>query len=112
MVELPSGPWQAKHGSASLRTAASSWATAWPTRIHPAVMVSAAFALRRNESPGYGIANTNTLLPRFASIWLLPPAATATYCLPPPTYDTAGALTPAPQLHSHSSLPLAASNAL
>src|SRR4029077_15056832 len=49
---------------------------------------------------------------RFASIWLLPPAATATYCLPPTMYETAGALTPAPQLYFHSSLPVLASKAL
>src|SRR5690348_7700690 len=60
----------------------------------------------------YGSANTKTLLPRFESIWLLPPAATATYCLPPTMYDTAGALTPEPQLNFHSSLPVFASNAL
>ena len=47
------------------------------------------------EATDYGNANTNTLFPRLASIWLLPPAATATYCLPPAIYDTAGALTPA-----------------
>src|SRR6266568_3761132 len=29
-----------------------------------------------------GRANTTTLLPRLKSIWVLPPAATATYCLP------------------------------
>src|SRR5262249_21401532 len=49
---------------------------------------------------------------RVALIWLLPPAATATYCLPPTMYDTAGALTPAPALYFHSSLPVLASNAL
>src|SRR5213592_4544661 len=61
---------------------------------------------------GYGSAKTKMLLPRLALIWLLPPAATATYCLPPTMYDTAGALTPAPQLYFHNSLPLLASKAL
>src|SRR5213592_8780 len=61
---------------------------------------------------GYGSAKTKMLLPRLALIWLLPPAATATYCLPLTIYDTAGAFTPAPQLYFHSSLPVAASNAL
>src|SRR6476661_382792 len=57
----------------------------------------------------YCTANTKTLLPRFASIWLLPPAATAMYCVPPTMYETAGALTPAPQLNFHSSRPFLAS---
>src|SRR6185436_15828032 len=56
-----------------------------------------------------GSANTNTLFPRLASIWLLPPAATATYCFPPTMYETAGAFTPAPQLYFQSSLPFIAS---
>jgi hypothetical protein len=51
-------------------------------------------------------------LPRFASIWLLPPAATAMYCLPLTMYDTPGELTPAPQLYFHSSLPVRASYSL
>ena len=45
-----------------------------------------------------GSANTNRLLPRLKSSCVLPPAATATYCLPLTMYDTAGALTPAPHV--------------
>ncbi len=49
------------------------------------------------------------LLPRLKSSWLLPPAATAMYCLPPISYDTGGEFTPAPQLNDHNFLPLLAS---
>src|SRR6266702_868721 len=58
-----------------------------------------------------GSANTSTVLPRLKSICVLPPAATAMYCLPCTMYDTAGALTPAPHWNSQSFLPVAESNA-
>src|SRR3954468_16983849 len=108
-MELPSAPWQAAHVCASFAPAAtSSWQKTGPERA-PRRRRN---AMLRNRAPFYGRLNTNTLLPRFASIWLLPPAATATYCLPPTMYDTAGALTPAPQLYFHSSLPVFESKAL
>src|SRR6266850_5526719 len=64
---------------------------------------------RRCRQKVYGSANTKMLLPRLKSSWLLPPAATAMYCLPPASYDTAGEFTPAPHWNDHSFLPLRAS---
>src|SRR5690242_1576866 len=55
------------------------------------------------------IVNAMMELPRLESIWTLPPAATTTYCLPPTPYEDGGALTPAPALKFHSTLPLVAS---
>src|SRR5215471_15890107 len=67
--------------------------------------------LTRPRADRQGRANTTTELPRLKSIWVLPPAATAMYCLPPMLYETAGALTPAPHWYSQSFLPVFASKA-
>src|SRR6185369_11365302 len=100
-------------------------AASWATEREVAV-AQAARATRRAEKslrvvpsvhvpPSFlhdqGSANTITVLPRLKSSWVLPPAATATYCLPPTMYETAGALTPAPHWYSQSFLPVFASKA-
>jgi hypothetical protein len=48
---------------------------------HPKVALVLSTTSMPQES--YGRANTKMLLPRLKSSWLLPPAATAMYCLPP-----------------------------
>src|SRR5258708_38472609 len=60
----------------------------------------------------YGRAKTNTLFPRLKSRWLLPPAASAMYCLPPIAYGTGGEFPPAPPKNDHSFLPVFAALAL
>src|SRR6185312_123104 len=119
-AELPSGPWHAAHCAAfgggaadcamHVADAAASAVPATATRrVGIAWITRRSVALAGNKKGGASprlpddvaarySANTNTLLPRLKSSCVLPPAATAMYCLPPTMYDTAGALTPAPQL--------------